>query len=425
VLWWNFFGPGDRVHTSTWSHSEITALAEAGCQIDHPAARAARIGWTYANAVHRAGEQLILVKPALSAGEATISHPLAHQLNPLITPARKALYWSAERLIEDEAHHLARRDLSRHSIALTTPPRQRTNWSLPVSATEKLNDRIESATSFERLVNCQMRWFLLDVMRVSRGRVAEIPGPNQLLGNLAHELANRVLPPGPAPDHDVVRAQVDALFDELLAAIATPLQQPEYAGELAGARSRVPAALAELARLLRQIGADVVGTELERDRKFPDGLAVGGRLDLLVQHPVHGQGVIDLKWTKSPKQRRTELSEGRALQLATYAAIANPASATPIPGAYYLLNQRLMIGLPNTFLADEAVESDVTLPETWNNLVSTWQRWRNTARDGTAIATGAEGAEDHVSSDLPIPPGKEPCRYCELTALCRVGVEAN
>ncbi|WP_454887308.1 PD-(D/E)XK nuclease family protein [Sphingomonas oryzagri] len=424
VIWWDFKGPGDRVPASPWSVAEQEALGAAGCRFEAPDACASRIGWSYANVAHRAGERLILVSPALSGGEETTSHPLAHQLSPLSVPAGRAVRWSAERLLDEAEHHLAGRDLIRDRIAVVTPPGQRARWALPASAQARLAGRTENATSFERLADCQMRWMLLDVLRLSRGRIAEIPGPDQLLGNLAHEIANHVLQPGPVADADEVLGQAEAVFDELLDAIATPLQQPEFAGELAAARVRVPAALAQLARLLRQKGLSVVGTELEREGDFTGGLAVNGRLDLIVEHPIHGLGVIDLKWTRSARRRRTELAEGRALQLATYGAIAGPAGGPPVPGAYYLLSQRRLIANSGSFLADEVIEADRTLAETWADLVTTWRSWRDLALGGTVLATGASVADIHMPADLPIAPGTEPCRYCELTGLCRVAVEA-
>lgn len=424
VIWWDFKGPGDRVPAPPWSAAEHNMLVAAGCRFEAPAACASRIGWSYANAVHRAGEGLLLVSPALSGGEETINHPLAHQLDPLSAPAGRAIRWSAERLLEEASHHLAGRYLVRECAAVITPPGQRARWTLPTASQAKLAGRIENATSFERLADCQMRWMLLDVLRLSRGRIAEIPGPDQLLGNLAHEIANHVLQPGEVADADTVLGQAEAVFDGLLEAIAAPLQQPEYAGELAAARVRVPAALAQLARLLRQKQLSVVGTELEREATFADGLTVNGRLDLIVEHPAQGLGVIDLKWTRSAKRRRTELAEGRALQLATYGAIADPGGGTSVPGAYYLLNQRRLIGVGGTLLADELIKADRTPAETWTDLITTWRSWRDLALSGTVIATGAADAEAHLPADLPIAPGAEPCRYCELTGLCRVAVES-
>ena len=425
VLWWDFKGPGERVSSSPWTAAEAAALKAHGCEIESPAAITARIGWSNANAVHRAGERVILFSPALSAGEETTSHPLAHQLNPLTTPAKDIIQWPAEQLLHGPSHELAGREILREAITPNLLPAQRPRWSLPASVIAKLDDRVESATSFEHLADCHMRWLLLDVLRLSGGRVAEIPGTSQLLGNLAHELANRVFPPGPVPDPEAVFLQANDLFDELLSAIATPLQQPEYAGELASARVKVPAALAQLARLLQAMDVKVIGTEIERARTFVDGPDVKGRIDMLIEHPAHGTGVIDLKWSRSAKTRRNELAEGRSIQLATYGAIANSNSTTPAPGAFYMLNQRQLIGLSGSFLAEESVESDHSLPDTWSNLVSTWQVWRDLAREGIAVATGADEADAHIPADLPIEPGTEPCRYCELTALCRVGVEAN
>ena len=425
LVWWDFKGPGERVPTSPWSLAEEAALATAGCALEPAAATAARISWSYANALHQAGDRAVLIRPALAGGEETVSHPLAHQLHPVTQPAGLKVRWSAERLLDDAAHDLAGRRLPRETAAIVTPPQARAHWTLPASAIAKLAGRKESATSFERLADCQMRWMLLDVLRLSRGRFAEIPGPDQLLGNLAHEIANQVLRPGPVADAEDVRRQVDAVFDTLLSAIAAPLQQPEFASELAAARTRVPAALAELARLLRAKGLEVVGTELDREAVFADGLSVLGRLDLVVRHPTEGLGVIDLKWTKSAKRRRTELAEGRALQLATYGAIADPAAAAPAPGAYYLLNQRRLIGPVGTIVSDEEVAVARSLADTWTDLMGTWRLWRDLAAKGVALGTGLPEASDHFPEGLGIVPGQEPCQYCELTSLCRVTQEAN
>lgn len=425
VVWWNFRGPGPRVPICPWSSDETAALVAAGCRLEPPTSRAARIAQSHANAVRLAAERLILVAPAFLAGEETVSHPLSHQLRPMMATAGEAVEWSAERLLTSPAHRLAGRDIVRMAVPVAAPPGQRGRWSLPSSVAGRLDGRTESASSFERLVDCQVRWLMLDVLRIGRGSGRELPGTDQLVGNLAHELACRVLPPGPVADPAEVQSRSEALFDELVAEIAAPLAQPGLAGELSAARTRLPFALAQLARRLRLLGVEVVGTEMERSATFPDGLAVSGRLDLVVRHPVHGQGVIDLKWTKSAKRRRNELAEGRAIQLATYGAIANERGEGHAPGAFYLLNQRRLIGPPGSFLADEVADGDHELPDTWSNVLASWRVWRDQAIAGVAVATGVEGAADDVAARLPIGPGTEPCRFCELTGLCRVGVETN
>lgn len=425
VVWWNFVGPGSRPASSPWSRDEAAALLASGSHLEQPVEHAARIAWTYANAVRRAGERLILIVPALIAGKETVSHPLAHQLLPIAVPAGDAVRWRAERLLDAPAHRVAGRDIIREPEPVVSPPGQRARWTIPNSVAARLGDRVESASSFERLVDCNVRWLVLDVLRLPRGSVAELPGTDQLVGNLAHELARRVLPPGPVMDPDDVSARVEVLFDELLLAVAAPLAQPGLAGELAAARARLPASLAQLARRLRAIGVEVIGTEVERSASFNDDLSVNGRMDLVVRHPVHGLGIIDLKWTRSARRRRDELAEGRAIQLATYGAILGERGDPHAPAAFYLLNQRRLIGPAGSFLADEVVEGPHGLPATWANVVASWQVWRDQTLSDVVVATGASGATNHVPANLPIAPGIEPCRYCELNALCRVGVEMN
>ncbi|MBK7283852.1 MAG: PD-(D/E)XK nuclease family protein [Sphingomonadales bacterium] len=170
---------------------------------------------------------------------------------------------------------------------------------------------------------------------------------------------------------------------------------------------------------MRDKGLDVVGTELDRAATFPDGLEVQGRLDLLVRDAQQRLGVIDIKWTRSARRRVAELTEGRAFQLATYSAIADPETGVAADGAYYLLNQRQLVGLNGSLLADDDVEGQ-SLAETWAKLIRTWASWRDLALGGRMVATGIATNEDHRPDPLGHAPGEAPCQYCELTSLCRI-----
>jgi ATP-dependent helicase/nuclease subunit B len=418
LVWWDFKGPGERVPAMPWSLAERAALESVGCVPDSPDVAAKRIGWGYVNAVRQARERLVLVRPSLAGGEETISHPLSHQLAPLSAP-NGAARWRAEHLLSGTHQELAGRVLTREETPLTARPKAQPVWNLPASASAKIAGRTESSSSLEHLIDCQMRWMLLDVLRLSRGRFAEIPDANQLLGNLAHEIANQVLKPGPVEEAALIADKVNVVFDELLGAIASPLQQPELAGELASARVRVPDSLVQLAELLRDNGLEVVGTELERAASFPDGLEVRGRLDLLVRDAHQRLGVIDLKWTRSERRRLTEFTEGRAFQLATYSAIADPETGVPAEGAYYLLNQLQLVGLRGSRLADHEVEGR-PLADTWTGMIETWASWRNLALGGRMVATGIAENEGHRPDPLGHAPGEAPCQYCELISLCRI-----
>jgi len=47
------------------------------------------------------------------------------------------------------------------------------------------------------------------------------------------------------------------------------------------------------------------------------------------------------------------------------------------------------------------------------------------AVQGVALGTGLPDAADHLPEGLSVVPSEAPCRYCELTSLCRVTQEAN
>lgn len=420
VVWWSFTGPGPNLKPAPWDKQELACLARAGVALDPPEIAAERLSWSYAHAVQLAAARLIFVQPALSADQETMSHPLVHQLRPMLELGGKAVRWRAEQLLEQPQSTLAGRSLERREAITAHPPQAKAQWPTPQSLVSALADRVESPTSLKHLLECQLRWLLREVAGLSSGSVGEIPNPDQLIGNVAHELAERIFQPGALKDARQVEAEAQAQFDEVVAAIAAPLQQPEFAGELARARAQAPAALGQLATLLRERGFRVIGAELGRDADLGDGLKVRGRLDLLVEKD-GSPAIVDLKWTRSAKTRLAEVREGRAIQLAAYGAMVQPEAAQVFPGGYFLLNQRRMIADAASGLSDERIEATRTAAETWDAVLEAWRAWRGLALGGSGIAMGLVATLPEPAAELALKPGKTPCQYCELTALCRVG----
>lgn len=420
LVWWNFVGPGERVATTIWSRSELAALTCAGVALEASPEAAARISGGYADAVLRVAEQVMLVRPALSGADKTVAHPLAHQLHLLIEPAGDRVRWRAERLLAESGVQLALRVLPRQAANIKDTPAARARWRVPTGALARLAGRRESATTLGRLLNCQLSWFAQDVLHLRAGRFAEIPGADQLFGNLTHEIASHLLPAGAPPPVDNIRQRAAALFEDLLPKMAAPLQQPELAGELAAARERVPAALEALVRTLHDRDLEVVGAELDREGAA-GGLALQGRLDLLVRRGTV-PAVIDLKWTRSARRYRLEIAEGRAVQLAVYSAIADPgATAT---GAYFLLRQRRLFAPRGSLLAEEDIEAARGLDETLRAVINDVGLWRTYIDGGNVLAVGIGESVSDRPPDLTFEAAREPCRFCDLTGLCRVGVEA-
>lgn len=422
VVWWGFVGPGERIAASPWSRAEIAALEAAGVTVETPAEAAQRVSATYSDALKRAGTSALLVRPSLSGGDETVAHPLAHQLQPLLKPALHKIRWRAEQLLQRPEVTLAGRTWRRSPVEVRVPPQPKLQWAGPAVVRERLKERYESASSLERLVNCQLAWVARDVLELRSGSFAELPGPDQLFGNLAHEIANQLLPPGPPPPIATVRPRATELFDELLPVMAAPLQQPELAGELALARARVPLALEALVRLLVERGLEIEGTELEREGVV-GALRLNGRLDLIVRQGAR-RAVIDLKWTRSTKRYREMVAGGRAVQLAVYGAIADPASVELAPGGFFLLRQRQMIAEQGSILAEQPIPVDRDQAATLQALAEDWRVWSDLAAKGVVLAAGVDGSEALRPDGLGFEPAEDPCRYCELGGLCRVRAEA-
>ncbi len=420
VIWWNFVGPGQRTPVHPWSGAELAILEGAGTRVESAARASSQIAASYASVLQHAAERLILVRPALSRADQTVTHPLAHQLRPILEGAVERVSFRAERLLREPEVRLAGRVLHRLPRATVDTPLGRPAWALPAPAVAKLNGRRESPTSLGRLMHCQMAWLVRDVLDLRPGAFAQIPGPDQLFGTLAHEIVRRLMPAGLPPALAGVRETAAALFEELLPQMAAPLQQPEHAAELAAAREMVPAALEALVRLLHEKGLEVVGVELDREGQV-GGLALQGRLDLLVRKGTTS-AVIDLKWTRSERRYRDEVLEGRAIQLAVYHGIAGGPGEVG-DGGYFLLRQRRVLAPVGSILADDPLEAVRGDSQTLQVVTADWSLWRALAEGGIALAAGVDGSADQRPLDLGFAASDQPCRFCDLTGLCRIHVE--
>ncbi|MBX5013956.1 hypothetical protein HJB67_29135 [Rhizobium lentis] len=418
VIWWNFVGPGERITLLPWDNAERETLMANGVEIDASPAIARRIEAAHSGVVRRCRGNLILVRPALARDAQTTLHPMAHRLRPLLKESGSAITFKAERLLREPDAVLAGRILPRQlDERQAQPPAGIPVWTIPPGTTCLTDTRRESATSLTRMLNCQLSWFSQDILNLRPGRFAEIPGTDQLFGNLAHEIARRLLLPGAPPAEANIRAEAIRYFESLLPEIAAPLLQPEHAGELAAAREMVPRALEALVRLLHAQGLEIVGSELDREG-IQGQLLLQGRLDLLVRHGDR-IAVLDLKWTRSERRYREEVASGRAIQLAIYRGLS-ASDGTGAPGGYFLLRQRRIVAGPGSILTGSPIDADIDDLATLGLVTNDWRHWHDLTRKGTLIAAGFPDTGDLRPAGLAIDAAKEPCRFCNLRGLCRV-----
>ena len=415
LVWWNFLDTKEVVSRSPWTAAERSELGRGGCAIDDDARAGRAVSAAWERAVLNTRRQVLLVSAGLDAHGEDKQHPFAHRIAPAL--ATMANHVRIEEALATATLDLAGETLARVAVEPKPIPSAQPVWTTPEGFAPRLVDAMESATSFENLLSCQLMWALRHVARIRPGRARSIPDENRLLGNLAHALAREIFQPGAPPSAEVVTAQTHTHLDALIDKLAAPLRDAALAADLAFARRRLPEAMAELSRILVTNNLVVAATEQQVSGKFEEALSVRGALDLVANDVAGAPVIIDLKWTQSAKSRLEELQSGTAVQLATYGALL--AGGGPYRAGYFLLNQRQFATLANTGLIGRTVESTRSLPETWTAILGSWRSLRDNARSGTLVATGVEGAASHLPGDLPIS-REVRCDRCDYSTLCRV-----
>ena len=415
VVWWNFRTTQEGLQRQPWTDAERQELANQSCPVDDVglAGRAASASWERA-VLHTRGN-LLFVAGGLDSGDEEALHPLAHRLAPATEKLASCV--RIEDALGAPTITLGGAELQREAVPVAPLPQSRPVWHAPAGYRERLEGLIHSATSFEAGLGCHLKWALKHVARLRPGRVRSIPDPNQLLGNLAHLLAQEIFVPGDPPSAEAAKNRAGELLDDLIDHIAAPLRLPELAAQLAEARARLPAAMAELARTLAVNELTVEEAEKQVSATFENVLSVRGAVDLIARDKNGQHVIIDLKWTRNDKRRREELEQGNAVQLATYGAMT--AGDETYRAGYFLLNQRQFATLVEGGLIGRAVEGARGFPATWAAVRESWRKLAEHAEAGQLVACGVEGHEEHLPADLPIVLEAN-CKWCDYQTLCRV-----
>ena len=415
VVWWNFRTTQEGLQRQPWTDAERQELADKGSPVDDVglAGRAASASWE--RAVLHARGNLLLVAGGLDSGDDEALHPLAHRLAPATEKLASCV--RIEDALAAPTITVGGVELRREAVPLAPLPQSRPVWPAPAGYRERLEGLIHSATSFETGLGCHLKWALKHVARLRPGRVRSIPDANQLLGNLAHALAQEIFVPGDPPSAEAAKERAGELLDDLIDHIAAPLRLPELAAQLAEARARLPAAMAELARTLAVNELTVEEAEKQVSATFENALSVRGAVDLIARDKNGQHVIIDLKWTRSEKKRREELQQGNAVQLATYGAMT--AGDAPYRAGYFLLNQRQFATLVEGGLIGRAIEGARGFPATWAAVRESWRKLGELADAGQLVACGVEGHNEHLPADLPIVLEAN-CKWCDYQTLCRV-----
>ena len=418
VVWWGCGVDAGARQPLRWTVEESASLRAASCAPEAAAAVLAResAGWRRAllNAEKRV---LLVVPPGSDRGEGM--HPLFHELEPLLSISAAGIGFRAERLLTTDRSDLAGRSIVRLAALDNALPGPRAVWKAPPGSIKPRP--VEAATSIGLLLGCPFAWSLQYPGKLRPSRRSAVPEGETLLGLLAHALAAEIfkpgVPPSPANAKHLAEQRLPALVDEM----ASPLRLPGAAADYARILTRLPAAMETLAGRLAELKATIVGAEV--DRRVSDGIAAGialaGRVDLLIETKGSAPAVIDMKWSRGDGRRRKEIEAGLSVQLAVYGRILGSDGA-PAPGTYFMLSQARFLPAGDNLFGAAAGSGAPALASVWANTKSSWQARMKRLDEGHVEALGEnlrEAGEDGAAVPLALEL-EPPCRFCDKSRLC-------
>jgi hypothetical protein len=356
IVWWRFADAAEASAEARWNELERADLAAAGCPLDPPQLELRRLAAAWERPLLHASERLLLVLPALTAGAETAVHPLWHSLAARKKDIGQDVSVRAEDVLNRPSPEFAGRRLVCEPAPVSQEPVAREEWSAP---TNTIKPRaLESASSLADLLSCPLRWTLEYACGLRPGPRQTLPRIEQLIGTIAHKIAEEVFRPGAIPPSDVVEATARKRFDDLLPQIGATLLLPGAPAELALARRSIPPALVTMGQFLESERLTVVGVESQFEARdtLAEGTGVAGRIDLRAQTSNGRPVIVDLKWYRTDDYLRRDLKLGMALQIAVYARHVSDDRVDATAGYFALRQQRFLTTAPTPGARTEIVD---------------------------------------------------------------------
>lgn len=426
LIFWNFVSEAEhRPTTSPWNAAERDALRAHGVVMRDPSRELRRERDEWRRAILATRSRVLFVIPASTGGKATHPHSMWDEISSRLRVARSVVCEARDILEGRSSFPIERLE----PLVLPDSPG---TWSLvPGSISFPPEGALGSATSFETLVTCPLRWLLQDRAQLRSGAIAKVSSDAQLCGNLGHRLVEELHIDGAfVLAEQACLARASEVLSLLLAREGATLLLPGMAFERAQLVPQLLRAVRELRRYLVASGSTIAGVEEVIETDTPVG-KLSGRLDIRLLDREGSPALLDSKWGES--RYRSLLERGRAVQLAVYTRSLRVAGSGALPAAgYFALRSGRLVTADARLKTRESVEGP-SLDETWSRVERTARAVTESIERGSVPVAGtrhslplleALAIPDAERRDHYQPEATDACGYCSYGALCGRAWEA-
>lgn len=424
ILWWGFHKKSSGPSIRTWTSKERTWLKEQGVNLPEDDVRRRREAASWRNAIKFANRRLILFAPAKVKGEEIPIHPLWDEVRFAVAKdhrTEKNVTFDPAALRKQPTISLFDKTIERIGLNQQSIPEPIRTWQVPENIV--LPRAEESATSFEGLIGCPVKWTFRYAGNVKPGSALSLPNESLMLGNLGHIILETLISEKVEWDEQEVKLKVGELFDELTPKLAAPLLEPKNNITRNETRTHLQKSLQQFFKVLNQAGIQIKHTELELQKPWSNGVDFKGRLDLVGETRTGKKILFDAKWSRKPSNYKQRL-ENISIQLSLYHWLLTDHENEELPVAYFMLRSGEFYSLPHDDVpADYHVEGP-SLRETHGVLQKSVEEVWGQLQKGTIIAPGVpalqETKPDDASADSFVSIIDPPCKFCEYQNLCGV-----
>ncbi|WP_042458979.1 PD-(D/E)XK nuclease family protein [Neobacillus dielmonensis] len=426
VIWWGFVKNMSGPSARTWTSQERAWLKEHGVQLADESVSRQREAESWKRAARLAKRKLILFAPARVNGKEIPIHPFWDEIRFAVandTSTVSKITIEADRLRKQPSQDPMSEGWERVALKRRPIPDPIRTWNIPENVVWPRQE--ESATSFESLIGCPLKWTFRYAANIQPGNVLSLPNESRMLGNLGHAILENLIMEKSSWGREEVKIRAGELFDELSPLMAAPLLELQNSITRNETRFKLQNSLQQFFTVLDHAGIQISHTELELRKSWKDGVDFKGRLDLVGETGSGNKILFDAKWSKWPRSYKERL-ETLSVQLTLYHWLLTDHEEEELPVAYFMLRSGDFFSLPHDdFPSDYHVEGPSLLESHAVLRKAVEDVWAQ-LQTGTIIAPGIPETEQN--KDMYSGQGQSfepfasvidpPCTFCEYHNLC-------